>query len=160
MQRSRSAIQFGFAESTSKSSAGRCFQSAADHVDHGVGGERLAEVSERLVADRSDNIRRGVLSRHDDDGRGRRALLNALEQLQAIEPRHADVGQDEVVRSGFLQAGQPLEPVISCVKLPARLSYAGGEKRMDVGVVVDHQNPRASHSEQRLPRDTEACNLS
>ena len=113
----------------------------ADRVDELGDVDRFLEVVARTVADGLD---RGVLApvpRHDDDARLGGDLLDAGEEFQPVDPRHAHVGDHDV----RWLAGEELDGLAAVGGLDGVVAVVAqdlDENSPDGGIVFDEQDPQ------------------
>ena len=81
---------------------------------------------------------------HDDEGDLAVARPRLLHELDAVEARHLQVGEDDVGRE-LLELAERLEAVGGGLDRVALVAQELGERRTRVGLVVDDEDAAALH---------------
>jgi hypothetical protein len=110
---------------------------------HAVGIARLQHVVGRAEADGFDDRRRRAPARQHDDLRVRPCLANRAQRLQAVEPRHQHVEQDDLGRRSRAKGLEQRRPG----RVGVHRVAARGEQRLQIlgkrRIVVDDGEARA-----------------
>ena len=103
--------------------------------------DRLGEEAERAHLRRLHRIRNGAVRGEDDDLQSRPAVLQLLEQPDAVHLVHAQVGDDEI---GTEAAGgrERLRAALHRLDVVALRAQADGQQAQQPRVVIDHENAR------------------
>ena len=110
---------------------------ALDHGNRIIDIEGLRQIFECTASvARHCSVEIGVRG-HDDDRHSRAFALHALEQLQAIHPRHADVADDDRRRL-YVELAQCCCGALEALRCEANFGECTFEHPADGAVVIDH----------------------
>ena len=109
-----------------------------------LAAERLDDVVVGAAREPADALELGVSGGQHQD-RYVAQIAEPRQRLEAVEPRHRDVEDDEICRRGeeFAQPGAPVSGLADVVPSPAQKRL---DERPDVVVVVDHEDARTAHT--------------
>ncbi len=100
--------------------------------------ERLGQKSEHAALRRGDGVRNGSVRREDDHRQRRMLAVNRLEQLQAVDAGHSQIGDDDP-RSRDRQRGERRLAAVGGSHAMARGRKPEADELEQVGIVVDQQ---------------------
>ncbi len=120
---------------------------ALDGMSHLFGGEGFLEEVHRMQAQGAHRpIKRGMAG--DDDGRHGPVVAahrQLLEQLDAVDAGHLEIGDDDLKRLMLLHQIQRCHRRLGRARGDAQHAEPLAEFAQDIGIVVDKQNPRFAH---------------
>ncbi len=117
---------------------------ARDHVGERVEVDRLREVVLRALADRLHRGRDLAERRHDDHREVAVLIVEALEELDAVHLRHAQVGDDDI-RRPLRRAGEGGRAVLRERDVVSLLPQQLLEACPGAGLVVDDEDVGFAH---------------
>jgi hypothetical protein len=130
----------GFAQNAVLDAEAADFERAFDDVLDLLERERLGQVIEGAGLHRFNRVFDGGVSGHQDHGDIGNLAAGLLEQLDAVDPGHPVVSEDQIERVGAGQLNQSLLSGLGRAGLIAAALKEGREMRTDVFFVVNDQD--------------------